>query len=83
MREAEDLVQIIGHFAVLAVDEVERGDEVRRGDAHEGLDHRHLFLATALRKDVVIEFGDDRQVSLVAEVKIRESGGKLQINLCV
>ena len=70
MRETQDLLQIIGHTAILAVDQVKRGDEIRSRDTHEGLDHRHLFLASTAGKDVVIQFGHDRQIGFVAQIKI-------------
>ena len=71
MAKAEDLVQIADHTAVLAVDEVQRGDEVRRRDTHERLDDAHLRFAATAGNDVVVEFRHYRTVGLIAQVEIR------------
>lgn len=70
MGEAEDVVEVVGHRAELAVDEVEGGDEIRSRDTHESLDNSHLFLATAACDDVAIEAVDERSIGLVALLKI-------------
>ena len=72
MGEAEDVVEVGGHASVLAVDDVERTDEIGRRDAHKGQDDRFLGIASATPIDVGIESIHQRLVGHVAEPEIAD-----------
>lgn len=72
MGEAEDVVEVGGHASVLAVDEVERTDEVGRRDAHKGQDDRFLRITSATPIDVGIESIHQGLVGHVAEPEIAD-----------
>ena len=72
MGEAEDVVEVGGHASVLAVDDVERTDEIGRRDAHKGQDDRFLGIASATPIDVGIESIHQGLVGHVAEPEIAD-----------
>ena len=72
MGEAEDVVEVGGHASVLAVDEVERTDEIGRRDAHKGQDDRFLGIASATPIDVGIQPVHQGLVGHVAEPEIAD-----------
>ena len=67
-------MEVVGHGAELAVDEVERGDEVRRGDTHKRLNDRHLRFSSSACDDVGVEAFHDRAVEVIALLEVGDDG---------
>ncbi len=74
MGKEEDVVQVVGHTAVFAVNEVEGGAEVFGADAHKSLNNIHFGLASSAGDDLVVESRDERLVGQIGAVEILDDG---------
>lgn len=72
--EEELVLEVGGHGAELAVDEVEREAEIFGADAHKSLHDIHLFFASAAGDDVGVEACHERTIGIVGAVEIFDDG---------
>ena len=70
----EDVVQVVGHTAVFAVNEVEGGAEVFGADTHKSLNNIHFGLTSSAGNDLVVESLDERLVGQIGAVEILDDG---------
>ena len=69
-REHEFVMQIRHHTAELAVDEIERADEISRRDAHESLHDLHLRFSSATADDLLIKAFYKRTIQMNLRVMV-------------
>ena len=71
LREAENIVQVIGYASKLTVDKVKRRDEIRCRDSHKCLDNSHLCLSASACQNIGIQLIDERAIGFITQLKIR------------